>query len=262
METECLKPNCTRSPKTRGMCKSHYEKWRTTHRSEVAPRKSKWYNEDGSRKACHYKDCDKPIATQGMCKHHYQNFHYESTRGAVASRKNRKLTSYDGVKTLPGCTFEGCQNPEFNPGFCAGHYYQNKRSGVMTSLYLNRPCDVKNCTELISAKRTRSGLCASHSTLARKYSLTTAKLSELYSNLECSNPGCSETENLHVDHNHDCCPSGKYGTGNKRACGKCVRGWLCRGCNMGLGNLQENPRKIQGLLEYLESFKPLERSSS
>lgn len=262
METECSKPNCSRPVRTRGMCKSHYETWRLSNRSEVAVRKSKWNNEDGTRQLCHYADCAKPVSTQGMCKHHYQNFFYESTRGAVVSRKNRKLTDYDGVKVELVCTFQDCNKPEFNPGFCAGHYYQKQRSGVMTTLHLDRACNVVNCEELVSSKRTRSGLCAAHSALSRKYSLTAEKLSNLYSDPKCSNLGCGETKNLHVDHDHSCCPAGKFGTGNKKSCGKCVRGWLCRGCNMGLGNLQESPQKIRGLLEYIESFKPLARSSS
>lgn len=39
----------------------------------------------------------------------------------------------------------------------------------------------------------------------------------------------------HVDHDHACCP-GKF------SCGKCIRGLLCHGCNIGVGALGNNSR--------------------
>lgn len=41
------------------------------------------------------------------------------------------------------------------------------------------------------------------------------------------------TGRFYIDHDHSCCP-GKNGS-----CGKCTRGLLCHGCNVGLGKLED-----------------------
>lgn len=53
----------------------------------------------------------------------------------------------------------------------------------------------------------------------------------------------------HIDHDHNCCsnPHGK-------TCGKCVRGILCRWCNMALGNAKEDASRLRGVANYIERF--------
>lgn len=55
---------------------------------------------------------------------------------------------------------------------------------------------------------------------------------------------CKERDAINIDHDHSCCP-GPY------SCGKCVRGVLCTQCNTALGLLQDSPKKIQNLIEYI-----------
>lgn len=59
----------------------------------------------------------------------------------------------------------------------------------------------------------------------------------------CRNPFI---ETPHIDHDHSCCPG-------ISSCGKCVRGLLCRGCNIGIGFLKDDPAIVRGALEYLEA---------
>ena len=47
-----------------------------------------------------------------------------------------------------------------------------------------------------------------------------------------------------IDHDHNCCPQA-------RSCGKCVRGLLCQKCNTSLGNLQDDAKQIESLLQYV-----------
>lgn len=66
----------------------------------------------------------------------------------------------------------------------------------------------------------------------------------------CANPGCfnepTADKRFHVDHDHFCCDG-------KRSCGKCVRGLLCRACNLALGYVQDDIKRLQGLIDYLRS---------
>lgn len=56
-----------------------------------------------------------------------------------------------------------------------------------------------------------------------------------------------------VDHDHACC--GNRRTGERKTCGKCVRGLLCRQCNAGLGSFRDNIRTLLNAVEYLRRFR-------
>jgi hypothetical protein len=64
---------------------------------------------------------------------------------------------------------------------------------------------------------------------------------------------CGSADRLHIDHDHDCCPTGA----SPRSCGKCVRGVLCHSCNTALGLLQESPDRIEALLKHVQSRRPM-----
>lgn len=49
---------------------------------------------------------------------------------------------------------------------------------------------------------------------------------------------------MSVDHDHKCCP-GLY------SCGKCLRGLLCRNCNLMLGVLKDEEEILQAAINYL-----------
>ena len=62
--------------------------------------------------------------------------------------------------------------------------------------------------------------------------------------------GCGRTppvagKDLHIDHDHGCCPQGG------RSCERCRRGLLCAECNMALGLLRDNPETLQRLADYV-----------
>ena len=58
---------------------------------------------------------------------------------------------------------------------------------------------------------------------------------------------CGTTEaTWAVDHDHSCCLTGKL-------CGKCNRGILCTPCNLGLGNFQDDARRLAAAIDYLSA---------
>lgn len=86
--------------------------------------------------------------------------------------------------------------------------------------------------------------CSRDEHLARRYDLTgeqfdTMAAAQGFTCAVCEEPP-PEGQRLHVDHDHV--------TGY-------VRGLLCRGCNVGAGNLKDDPVRIRALAAYLESKK-------
>lgn len=63
----------------------------------------------------------------------------------------------------------------------------------------------------------------------------------------CNNPLGDDTRQIHIDHDHECCSG-------QRTCGKCVRGILCRGCNLALGHLRSDKTRVAMLWVYLLKF--------
>ena len=62
---------------------------------------------------------------------------------------------------------------------------------------------------------------------------------------------CGSMQDLHVDHDHSCCP---YPEDKKdiKTCGKCIRGILCRACNTAEGMLNSNIELAKSLVRYME----------
>lgn len=64
-------------------------------------------------------------------------------------------------------------------------------------------------------------------------------------------PICARTLDavqVHVDHDHACC-AGQF------SCGRCVRGLLCRSCNVGLGHFAD-PEMLLRAFTYLGLERP------
>jgi hypothetical protein len=64
--------------------------------------------------------------------------------------------------------------------------------------------------------------------------------------LECGL--CGATKRLDLDHDHACCPG-------QRSCGKCVRGFLCRPHNVGLGMFNDDPAQLRAAADYIERHR-------
>lgn len=77
---------------------------------------------------------------------------------------------------------------------------------------------------------------------ARRYGMTVEEFTALFTAQDgacasCGDPVAIDAKGTHVDHCH----------ATDR-----IRGILCRGCNMALGCLKDDPTRIQALADYLE----------
>lgn len=53
-----------------------------------------------------------------------------------------------------------------------------------------------------------------------------------------------EMNDLHVDHDHSCCQG-------EKSCGKCIRGLLCSGDNLGIGHMNEDVTRLKAAIAYI-----------
>lgn len=247
----CVMDGCTsQSLNTVGMCLKHnLQYWELGGKNpgSVGP----WFNSDGTRKICSGPGCKFVVSTKGVCRHHYANAHYMKGRGKAKIKRNRKKVNYDG--SLVVCVYSGCESQRFGGEWCAGHYYQNLKGEELSEIGGTSRCGVPMCEAEIVVNRNKRGLCAKHRGLATRFSLSDELLVSMHKpeNYTCGNAKCPAASELQVDHDHSCCPRTP---GGSRSCGKCVRGWLCRNCNVALGLLYEDSARIHGLAAYASAL--------
>lgn len=78
--------------------------------------------------------------------------------------------------------------------------------------------------------------------LRRKYKITPLEYDEM---IKEGCEVCGSFERLCIDHDHSCCP-GKW------TCGECIRGILCRRCNIAEGLFKKDPQMMHNLAVYME----------
>ena len=64
----------------------------------------------------------------------------------------------------------------------------------------------------------------------------------------CLTPQSDLNARLSVDHDHGCCPG-------VSSCGECIRGLLCRSCNLSLGGFKDNEVILTAAVNYLRYYK-------
>lgn len=100
-------------------------------------------------------------------------------------------------------------------------------------------CEIDGCHKLIHAL----GLCRRHYDLVRRYKLDRYNLRDLENTVLCDACG-QPSDSLVVDHNHN------HNHPDGETCPDCVRGFLCRECNLILGMAEDDPVKLEKLAEY------------
>lgn len=116
--------------------------------------------------------------------------------------------------------------------------------------YLGVKPDCKEC--YLRRNRASQEKFAPHwrAAVLRRYNLTAEQYDDLVEDQQGRCALCGRAEpggkgSWHIDHDHSCCPG-------RTSCGKCVRGLLCNGCNLGAGHLDRmlKATSLEAIAQY------------
>jgi hypothetical protein len=178
---------------------------------------------------------------------------------ALAPQSHRAFFNPEGilVKVCSKCNKEKLisefskngvnQNADGHKGLCNECRNEKRRAHYVD--------DSENLCEQVKVRRKKNPGAHRGYDLKKKFKLTLENYQELADKQNnccaaCGDPDPGTPSGVwHVDHDHKCC-SGNHG----RTCGNCIRGLLCRWCNLTLGNCGEKIERLKGVISYLEKF--------
>jgi hypothetical protein len=154
------------------------------------------------------------------------------------------------------CEVADCNNKANRKQYCEPHYDQVRKGRAVNGIKICMSCDVL-FTDVKSSRNVRK-YCFDCNPVGDKtaanllcdYGLSRPMFDAMYFEQDgsCAMAGCSREASV-VDHWHGC----QENHGRARGCLKCVRGLLCRGCNAGLGRI-EDMLFVGACKEYLSYY--------
>lgn len=195
---------------------------------------------------CSAPSCESPVRNKrtGLCIGH----HARARRYAAGM-----VSQGDPLRPIgeaQPCSVDGCTRRHDSHGYCQYH----KRQiifGFKPKKYRaeGAVCAISGCGK----DQKQGDYCHGHYSLFWRYSITPDWWESTLRHQGgkcaiCLNALSCEAREVHVDHDHSCCPGG-------RSCGSCVRGLLCRGCNWALGHFGDNVVTLRAAADYIEKFR-------
>ena len=157
-QTVCSVDGCDRSADAKGFCHMHFRRWQKT--GDPGPASPLMAAPDNP-KSCTVDGCNQPHYCKQLCRSHYAHF------------RNHGHPTQKAKRVLTPCVVSGCPNSAWSNEMCHSHYYAAKRSGSPTALppvtaaaEMARSCSVDGCSNQTTA---RHGLCVGHYKRLRKY---------------------------------------------------------------------------------------------
>jgi hypothetical protein len=168
------------------------------------------------------------------------------------------------------CKVAGCEAPVQvkKRQLCKKHYHSAWRGGKLESVNIWRHTVISylegdligTCTEcgpgvrvFIRNGRANCWRSARQSSTSQRHGLSRQALDDAVAAIEnrceiCQVP-FDDDRPYCVDHDHSCCPGSE-------SCGKCIRGFLCRKCNVGVGMLDDDADRVEKAAQYLRRARP------
>lgn len=221
----CSVEGCEKKHTARGFCAAHYRRHRNGESMELRVTLS------NDNRVCDWYWCTRPSRSAGYCDTHY-----------VRKTRNQDMDAPFKSWRVGSCTHPGCKRPYSNNGYCELHARRAAKGTDMDApvrkAKIFSKCLIGGCR----GKHESYGLCQNHSRTSRNYKLSPLQLIMAY---EQGCALCNQKDNLHIDHDHKCCPT------HRNTCGECIRGVLCGSCNTGLGHLKDNVDILRAAILYL-----------
>jgi hypothetical protein len=169
---------------------------------------------------CSVATCDRQTMAKGLCATHY-------------SRQQRNKPLDVPLRLFrQGCLVHGCTLKHFGNGLCHLHYYRKRRG---TRLELPKFTPTIGCSfEYCDKPHIAHGLCREHNRVFQAYGERGLALRKLTA---CEACGAEGDQPLRLDHDHDSDE---------------LRGALCNTCNVALGMVHDDPRRLRALADYIE----------
>lgn len=256
----CSVKDCGRNERGEsGYCAMHYQ--RVHKHGSPGPADTMRPPRVGSE--CIEPGCGHPVRWANLCRRHVE--------AARASGNPR----FREAPIKDACGFDGCDRPrEGRQQWCSGHMSQARRGMPPRPIQNRRArgslaerdeqgrkqcarCGVWQAEDrFYSSASAPDGLtgyckeCALDGRRLHYYGLTQEQFA---ARLDAQGGRCAVCGTVlefgrraHMDHDHTCCPA-------ERSCGKCIRGILCLGCNIGLGAFGDDPARLLAAAAYLQS---------
>lgn len=119
MRNLCVVDGCEKIVWGRGLCSTHYQRWRKKGDPTIAPAFPKNGGRPRLATACKIEGCDRPGPyTRGWCRSHYEKAKNYGDPLAPDPRKHGRL-----------CSIEGCNRKAKIRGWCVMHYHRWKDRG-------------------------------------------------------------------------------------------------------------------------------------
>lgn len=213
---------------------------------------------DMTERTCGVHRCPRAHTARGYCDFHYREWKRCGVAGSTPPQSDAGT-----------CAFAGCSRRRRSDGLCSAHYLQKFHGHALCTLrpHINtterdehgrKQCsrcrEWKAADAYMANRRIKGGLhsfctrCWRSGKLKAAYGIT---LDEYEAMRAAQGNGCAicggvnaSGRNLHVDHDHACCPGGK-------SCGECVRALLCDPCNRSLGLMRDDPARLEAAAAYV-----------
>lgn len=175
-----------------------------------------------AERICSGPGCDRLVYAKDLCKTHGA----QARLGKALTPIRRVVRRGAGAR----CTLDGCDRPHSAQGLCGTHYDQQRKGRQMRTPRAKAPAGEypKGCTYPGCDVRAHvRGLCVKHYGRGVSQYVRDALLAAQDGHCLCGSTDPSPHPTWHLDHDHTCALHGQ-----DSYCLQCLRGMLCRDCNV------------------------------